>query len=451
MATLDPFMYKYLFIATYFDIPEDELVDVPNEATAFIRLYLETPNELSEDFCTSYTSFLKRINLSHLHTPVTGTHNYKFVKPQFKYTYKRQPWNILSYDQTFVLENGVPVYATNFFVDSENVSTILIRLARVLKKLFPDSYHVTTERSTVMGGKDGYIFAPSYIDWLGIEYCYNADVSFSALRLYLIGDTLANHFTQKNYTLTGCCFRNFYKGLALKRHTNNIVLSRVVNTSSFEAISDLVRDELDGGFSYVKYIQRDYIYDATFPDDISEELLKYITVTSIYKEILPFRNKNVAPPHVECVIDRYACNKVRVATVQKKKIPLSRTHLCYYIDENFYQIKGLPNAFLYLENDNKVTFMILANSCLFGSKKVYEMNDFYITYRTGGWGVDNKIYKVKNDIYLLETKLQPPLRSDVPVYVLIRGPFEHYLDLSQLQNPWVENTLLKTLFTLLDR
>lgn len=144
---------------------------------------------------------------------------------------------------------------------------------------------------------------------------------------------MAKHFIDNNIAFINendYVLKNFHKGLPLFKNNYRIINSKKFVTNKPNVMFDEIRTELNTKTAYIRFIQRDYIYDADFPDDLLEILNDYMTDTAIYKFVRRFKTNTNEQinynPYNEIVIDRYAVNKYRKLNIKLNLI--LDFHLC---------------------------------------------------------------------------------------------------------------------------
>ncbi|AFL65008.1 p49 [Mamestra brassicae multiple nucleopolyhedrovirus] len=444
---------KYLFLATYFDLKNFDRI--PSEVRPFIQEYLRNNFQNIEDSTLlSYINYLNEISLKHLIVD-KDVNVFKYIKPQFKFTCMRDSVDIIEFEKRVYIQPGTPVYATNFFVNDPQ--PFLLFFYNEFTKVFNQRLFVQNNTNfTLIEGREGYLFDNAYVDWSGVQMCEMPKVSSPnyPYRLYLIGEPMAQHFLRNNIIneLTGdFLLRNFYKGLPLTHNNYAIINSKHFSTRKPNKVFEEINLELDTSTNYIKFIQRDYIYDAKFPDDLLELLNDYITLTSYYKFIMKFNdlNQKMYSSYNEIIVDRYAVNKYRklnIKTEVNSILPTLRNNetSCIFVHPDIIQIKGTLNAF-YVPSSQ--LFIILASNSLFGSTKL-----LYFDYRLIPYRQFSSPHVINRDTYIVDAKHKIYLTkhifgTSVPAYLIIRGDYEssQFKTLDNLKNPWVKNTLL-TLF-----
>nr|WUR10837.1 49K [Calliteara abietis nucleopolyhedrovirus] len=452
--------FKYLFVSSYFYVLDHTFAHYSIESRPFIAQYLRNRFDLLDDACLfKYLQYLNEIKLRNIITD-KSTDIFKYIKPQFKFTCHQSNFNILRFDDKVYVQPGTPIYATNFFVKEPGKFRIM--MYREFSKVYEDRNFVSnSDFHCLLNGNEGYIFESAYLDWCGIRMCHETETAFKPsfyhYRLYLVGEHMTKHFVNKNILFTNVSdfeLKNFYKGIVLFANNLKISNSKKFATRKPNQLFDELRAELATHSAYVKFIQRDYIYDADFPEDLLDLLNNYMTETSVYKFISKFDDAAESAerftPHNEIVVDRYAINRYRKLNVKidsNNRFPSLR-----YKDPSFLmtrqdmiQIKGTLNAF-YVPKMKLLA--ILSNNSLFGSTETLEFTTALIPYISNSppkrLQQDSYVIDKSQHIYL--TKIV--FGDAVPAYLLIRGDYESsFKSLEELKNTWVQNTLLKLFIT----
>ncbi|AGR56762.1 p49 [Hemileuca sp. nucleopolyhedrovirus] len=461
--SLEPRQYKYLFLATYFQLTDYEHISV--EAKPFIGQYLKNNfDKLDENVLIRYLSYMESMKVRNL-VADRNVDMFKYIKPQFKFTCSKNNLDILRFDDKVYIQYETPIYATNMFVADPSKFRVL--MYKEFSQVFNERHFVNnSDTYCLINGTVGYVFEDAYLDWCGVRMCSasNKTVNESKrpFRLYLVGDVMARHFTENNIIFENTDdfkLKNFHKGLPLFRNNYRVINSKKFVTKKPNKVFDEIRTELNTHSAYVKLIQRDYIYDAEFNDDLLELLNDYMTETALYKFITKFNeNDNMLQQqqtqrynvYNEIVVDRYAANRYRKLNIKIDAItrfPSLRgdqpSHIMIHPD--MIQIKGTLNAF-YVPKIR--IFVILANNSLFGSTEMLEFSPDLIQYTHNSppkrLQKDTFIVNKTQKLYL--TKFI--FADTVPAYLLIRGDYESsFKSLNELKNTWVQNTLLKILIT----
>jgi hypothetical protein len=444
---LEPNQLKYLFVASYFEFKDFDRL--PAETLPFIYGYLR--NEfatLKPQTLTRYVDYLSSLRIKNIIVD-NNVENFTFIKPQFKYMCSRRNVNIIKHVSKVYLMPDTPIYATNMFVRDPKQYQLL--LYKEFSEVFDNRQFVkNNETYCIINGNAGYIFEDAYMDWCGVQVsCSIPKVQSSMYRLYLVGDLMAKHFVEKNIMYKDVTLKNYYKGLVLFRSDYRIINTKKFVTNKVNEVFNEMRIELDTKSSYIKFIQRDYIYDGVFPDDLLEVLNEYMTETAVYKFITRFvePGEKMGNYYSEIVVDRYAINKYRKMNIKvdpKTRFPSLRynepAHL--FIRPDIIQIKGTLNAFFV---PREKLFGILARNSFFGSTELLHFDKKLIPYRQSSppLKIQQETFIVNKQQKLFLTKYN---FNTVPAYLLIRGDYESsfgFKTLNELNNPWVHNTLLK--------
>ncbi|USC25976.1 p49 [Palpita vitrealis nucleopolyhedrovirus] len=465
LLTLERDHFKYLFLASYFDLKDYE--HIPSEPMAFIRNYLNCLFELLDDaVLINYLNYLQSIQLRHLITD-SSTNIFKFVKPQFKFMCNRTNVDILEFDTRMYIKPGTPVYATNLF--TSNPRKMLAFLYMEMKKVFKNEIFVNMNNyGSVLAGSAGFLFDDAYVDWSGVRMCAapRLDNNMHPYRLYLLGEDMAKHFVNNNIlppnplnnnaskiNNTMFMLKNFYKGLPLFKSKYTVVNSTKLTTRKPNDIFNEIDKELNGNCPFIKFIQRDYIFDAQFPTNLLDLLNEYMTKSSIMKIITKFVIEENPAMHGEMsreiVLDRYSVDNYRKLYIKMEitnQFPVMYDHESSYIfvDKDFMQLKGTMNAF-YAPKQRILS--ILAVNRLFGATETINFHPNLLVYRQSSPPV-----RLTGDVYVVNKNekvflVKHVFSNTVPAYLLIRGDYESLSEFKSLRdlNPWVQNTLLKLL------
>lgn len=462
--SLEKKYFKYLFTATYFELNNYDYL--PTEAMAFVSDYIRNRFEnLSDTTLVQYLNYLNSISLRNLIVDKDAD-VYKYVKPQFKFICNRNNVDIIEFDVKVYIRPKIPVYATNLFV--KDPKQLRLILYQEFSKIFNDRHFVNYgDMHCIIDGSEGYLFESAYVDWCGVTMCSVPKVESGAYpyRLYLIGEPMAQHFIRNNISMpagSDYILKNFHKGLPLFR--NNY---RVINSKSFESrkpnkVFDEMKSELDTHTKFIKFIQRDYIYDAIFPDDLLDVLNDYMTNTSLYKFVVKFSDPGttIGNSYSEIVVDRYAVNKYRKLNIKSEPstiFPATRDNDPTYIfvRSDIKQIKGTLNAFFV---PKERLLVVLAKSSLFGATELIHFekpknalpgllnfDKRLVPYRQFAppqtLNQETFIISDKQKLYLTKHIFG----NTVPAYLIIRGDYEssQFQQLNNLTNAWVKNTVLK--------
>ncbi|ABY65738.1 early 49 kDa protein [Orgyia leucostigma nucleopolyhedrovirus] len=454
--------FKDLFVASYFHMTDDYfLMNMSHSYASFVRNYLlNNFDVLDANTLLKYLNYLSEIKLRNVVID-RSIAMFKFVKPQFKFVCQHNNLNILKFDDKVYVRPGIPIYATNLFVNEPGAFRLI--MYREFSKVYSDRNFVSnSDTHCLLDGSDGYVFESAYLDWCGVRMCHEVKTNYAApshpYRLYLVGEAMAKHFIENHIRFSDLgkdsyILRNFYKGSPLYKMNLKIGNSKKFVTRKPNQLFEELRTELDTHSTHIKFIQRDYIYDADFPEDVLDVLDNYMTETSVYKFITKFNEpgeRNERGAHNEIVVDRYAVNrycKLYVRIGVNDKFPSLRYNDPSYImvRPDTIQIKGTLNAF-YVPNGR--SFAILANNSLIGSTVMLEFSLSLIPYAHNSpprrLQADTFVVDKTQKLYL--TKIV--FGDTVPAYLLIRGDYESsFRSLNELKNTWVLNTLIKLLIT----
>ncbi|AGA16289.1 49k protein [Thysanoplusia orichalcea nucleopolyhedrovirus] len=465
LLTLERDHYKYLFLTSYFDLKDNE--HVPSEPMAFIRNYLNCSFELLDDtVLMNYLNYLQSMQLKFL-VGSTSSDIYKFVKPQFRFVCDRTTVDILEFDTRMYIKPGTPVYATNLF--TSNPRKMMAFLYAEFGKVFKNKIFVNINNyGCVLAGSAGFVFDDAYVDWNGVRMCAapRLDNNMHPFRLYLLGEDMAKHFVDNNILpphpssaktrkINNSMFmlKNFYKGLPLFKSKYTVVNSTKIVTRKPNDIFNEIDKELNGNCPFIKFIQRDYIFDAQFPSDLLDLLNEYMTKSAIMKIITKFViEENPAmngEMSREIIIDRYSVDNYRKLYIKMEitnQFPVMYDHESSYIfvSKDFLQLKGTLNAF-YAPKQRILS--ILAVNRLFGATETIDFHPNLLVYRQSSPPV-----RLTGDVYVVDKNekvflVKHVFSNTVPAYLLIRGDYESSSELKSLRdlNPWVQNTLLKLL------
>ncbi|AKN80952.1 P49, 49K [Lonomia obliqua multiple nucleopolyhedrovirus] len=465
LLTLERDHFKYLFLTSYFDLKDYE--HVPSEPMAFIRNYLNCNFDLLDNnVLQNYLSYLHNMHLKHLVTD-SSVDIYKYVKPQFKFVCDRATVDILEFDTRMYIKPGTVVYATNFF--TSNPTKIMAFMYAEFTRVFKHKIFVNMNNyGCVLAGSAGFVFDDAYVDWSGVRMCAapRLDNNSHPFRLYLLGEDMAKHFIENNILppqpgsvvkhrkINNSMFmlKNFYKGLPLFRLKYTIVNSAKILTKKPNEVFNEIDKELNSHCPFIKFIQRDYIYDANFPMDVLDLLNEYMTASSIMKVITKFvidENPFNGEMSREIVLDRYAVDCYRKLYIKMEltnKFPMMFDHESSYIfvTKDIIQLKGTMNAF-YAPKHRLLG--ILAVNRLFGSTETLDFHPNLLVYRQSSppqrLSIDMYVVDKNEKVFLVKHIFS----NTVPAYLLIRGDYESSSELKSLRdlNPWVQNTLLKLL------
>lgn len=447
--------YKYLFLASYFNLADTGLLSTSSKP--FIREYLYNNfDNIDDASLLGYLDYLDLIGLNNVLLD-RDVNMFKYIKPQFRFVCTKKNVEILKFDQRVYIKPDTPVYATNFFV--KNPSEFKFLLYNVFSNVIDKRNFVNNDKNyCLIQGNTGYVFDQAYVDWCGVRMCEVPKIELESspfpYRLYLVGDAMARHFATNNISFDSGNFilKNFYKGLPMFRTNYKIINSKKFTTKKPNHLFNEFKQEFDTKSVYVKFIQRDYIYDAkAYPDDLLDLLNEHMTYTSVYKFVTKFMENGEEPGNYysEIVIDRYAVDKYQKLSIKIDETTMFPT-LRYndpsyiFIRPDLIQIKGTLNAFYVPKHK---LFAILANNSLFGSTTLLEFDRKLIPYRQY-----QPPYRLNDETYVVDKKQKLYLTkytfaNTIPAYLLIRGDYESSSEIKTLRDlkPWVQNTLLKLL------
>jgi Baculovirus Y142 protein len=463
VSTLEPHHYKYLFLTSYFHFKEDQ--HVPNEAMAFIRNYLNCNfDQVDDRVLRNYLGYITNMRLKNVIAD-TSVDIYKFIKPQFRFVSDRASVDILEFDSRVYIKPGVSVFATNFFTSKP--AKILPFLYAEFTKVYKDKLFVNnTGMGCILVGSAGFLFEDAFVDWSGVRMCAAPRVqnNMHPFRLYLIGEDMANHFATNNIlppilknvkpNRNNPLFmlKNFYKGLPLFKINYTIVNSTKIQTRKPNRVFDEINKELNNNCPFVKFIQRDYIYDAEFPSDLTELLNEYMTETSVMKYITKFIIEdpaNICDLTREIIIDRYTVDCYKKLFIKREltnRFPamFDNESSFIFVTNEMIQIKGTLNAF-YAPKHRLLG--ILATNRLFGSTETIDFHPNLLVYKQS-----SPPQRLNGEVYLVDKNQKVFLvfhlfSNTVPAYLLVRGDYESSSELKSLRDlsPWVQNTILKLL------
>ncbi|AAK70682.1 ORF15 P49 [Cydia pomonella granulovirus] len=445
-ATVDDTMLPRAFIHMYFEVDTVD-VDVDN----FIR---------NEQNYESILNYLSGIQLKYMVGDATAD-TFKYVMPQFRYVCDRDyHLQIVKFDAGKVyLKKGSVVYATNLFV--QNPSAAMDYLLRVPAV---GEYFLNRTESAAVGGKfymwngeEGVVVARPYLDWMGMKICNGAPHTENKwYRVYLLGETVAKLFIEGKFDGTqipDAVLKNYHKGTPLVRAVNNerhVISEKVFTTNNYDVVFDAFEQEFKTKIRNIHFVQRDYIYDATFPEDLAELLQKqYISPTSIYKKVNRFVVNNLYDLTNKLVIDRYTVNKFRKMLVNDNyALPTQALENYIFAPNHIFQVRHTLNAAFV----PKLGLVILAQHMFFGARRVlnFEPNEDLATFIKTKVEVhdDDVFYHVGGSYFLEETSF---VSNGAPIYIVVRVDdnliVRHNLirssrKLRDLKNNWVYNTIL---------
>ncbi|AAR28775.1 ORF11 [Leucania separata nucleopolyhedrovirus] len=452
LLSLERNQLKYLFLATYFDLADTQRL--ADETKPFIREFvLNNFRVINDDTLLKYLDYLHEIRLKHLVTD-RSPNVFKYIKPQFKFICTRHHLSIMKISRGVFLKPNTTIYATNFFVtDDREFSVVMYKLFTGVFK--NNRQFINNEmRHVVLGGQDGYVFAPAYIDWSGHQMCqvdnYHANRTFP-YRLYLIGEQMAQLFIKENIMFADepnkrFLLKNFHKGLPMYKCNFEIINSRNFVTRKPNELFDQMQLELNKYSPYIKFIQRDYIYDADFNDDLLELLNEHMTYTSVCKHIETFSDgKELKVNETEIVFDRVSIDRYRKMIIRlydKTIYPRDISPAYLFVRPEIIQIKDVPNAFY----APKERFLgIIPNNLLFGAKETIDF-DFknLVPYQQSAPPIRvEQLYLIakKQKIFISSHKFI----NGSSVYLLIRGDYESISDIKLLKDltPLVQNAVFQ--------
>ncbi|QYC92671.1 P49 [Trabala vishnou gigantina nucleopolyhedrovirus] len=469
VSSIEPRQYKYLFVASYFNV--NDIDNFPNEVKPFVNYYLKNNFAMLDKMTLlKFVDYLTSINLRHVIVD-KNINMFRYIKPQFKFVCLKNNLDIMTYDDKVYVQPETPIYATNCFVGDP--SKFRVMMYSEFSKVVNDRHFVNnSDTHCVINGSLGYVFESTYLDWCGVRMCSanggrKEFIHAHPFRLYLIGDLMAKHFVDNNIAFVNTedyVLKNFYKGLPLFRTNYRIINNKKYSTRKPNVVFDELRTELDTNSSYVKFIQRDYIYDADFPEDLLDLLNEYMTDTAMLKVVkkfdkLPDNETKRLNLYNEIIVDRFAVNRYRKINIKiepNTRFPALRATLPSYlmVRPDIIQIKGTLNSF-YVPKMR--LFAILAENALFGATELLTFSPSLIQYAH-----HSPPKRLKTETFVVDKTQKLYLSSflfggSVPAYLLIRGDYESadssFKSLGELNNNWVKNSLLKLLITteLIDR
>lgn len=444
---LDDDSLKFVFIATYFDASDDALDLLPNS----VKQYLTDPHD---DDHLKYLDYLSGMRL-HGMIGEASPDLFKFVKPQFRFECVRdQDLDIIRHNNDVYLRKNTSIYATNLFVHDPVQQKWLMKIMRDLLRDRMKGV-VVAKDYVVYDGCIGYIFAAPYLDWCGARVCVSAaeGVDRTMLRLYLIGHEMSQAFTDHNVAAPpDGTLKNYYKGTPLILNHNYVITTKDLVTNNMNRIFESINQELNTKSGFVRFIQRDYIFDAeNFPLDLLEELQNhYVSTTALYKVISSFHSGEPGGRVHEIVVDRYAANRYRKLLIfanESNVYPSLPSSHYLFIPDEYYQIRHTLNA----AYAPKLGIVILATHVFFGATKVINFDpakDLYAFVKTKFNVGDSSrnYYKIGGSYYLEESQFD---ENGIPVFLVVRLD-ENLLvrdnlsshTLEDLNNNWVKNTIL---------
>nr|ACV04870.1 p49 [Spodoptera litura granulovirus] len=450
MSRMSKEAMKYIFILSYFD------TDEPFEFNALPEVQTFFENPIDEHY-QAYLDYLIEMKLHGVLGDKVGADMFKYIKPQFRFECKREPeLDIIKYDdRDFFIRKNTNVFVTNLFVN--NPSDHKLWLGKILKSALTNLDGVViSERSMIVNGTDGYVFAAPYMDWQGVRVCSYRE--HSSYRLYILGTVVCSYFTDNNIGLqeTGNngVLKNYHKGTPLVRNDMRVITNKDLVSNNLNTILQAIKEEFKSNNRFIKFIQRDYIFDAdNFPADLLEELqVNYISPTSVYKKIYNFDSGEPAGVGHTLVIDRYGANKYRKLLIAEDVIGDEATNTTsdsryIMIPDSMVQIRHTLNA----AYKPQVGIMILANRIWFGATIVVDFvpkRDLKTFVKTKKIIHDEDVYyHIGGEYYLQELEFT---ENGVPVFVvvriennlLVRDNLRDSRKLKDLNNNWVKNTIL---------
>lgn len=443
---LDEDSLKFVFIATYFDPSPDVLNNLPEN----VKQHLNAPTD--EDLLR-YLQYLSGMGLHGFIGDTNSVDLFKYVKPQFHFECVRdQDLDIVRHTNDFYLRKHTSVYATNLFVRDPVKQKWLLKIMVDVMNVHEHAAALGNNYM-VYDGCVGYVFAKPYLDWSGTRVCAS-DVertNTTMYRLYLVGQELLKIFTDKNIQPpSDGQLINYHKGTPLVTNHNYVITTKDLHTSNMNKVFEFIQHELNNRNEVVKFIQRDYIFDAEhFPMDLLDELQQhYVSTTSLYKIINRFHRAEPGEKAHEIVVDRYAVDRYRKCLVfaSENNVYPALAHAQYiFVPDNYYQIRHTLNA----AYAPRFGIVILASHVFFGATKVINFDpakDLTAFVKTKyEVGASHKYYKIGGNYYLEESQMD---ENGAPVYFVVRldknllvrdNLSSHTLE--DLNNNWVKNTI----------
>lgn len=427
-------VFKELFSSQYFVWDSDARPERSRDLAALLQRWH------SADRVSYYNYLLNVVRLNNMvayETNEAKAKSFEFVKPQFKYL-KHSIDSVVQPVHRPYLQNGTIVYATNAFTHDPDKTALLPTFMR----------HIDGARAyigplgAILNGRDGFIFAPPYVDWRAVDYCEGGPVSQqrgTPLRLYLMG-TFANHFMINDIQLVGMELINYHKGTMVRRpfaaELSTGPRTEFVNYDTFvEAVTRLMRDTPS-----VLFIQRDYIHDTGMDDPFDKTLDSVCPVTSLVTQVerLGDEDESASELHGDktVVVDLFCRKFYRVSVnspLIQERFPV-RIHSVLLAQDDGVLIEGTKNAFF-----GRYGVAILQNRRIFGSTSAVEFAPtmIYEEYRRAAM-VD--CIHVVNEFYLMYVK-------KYQLFMLIRSATrpECQKNIADLNNPSVMDTVLKLL------
>ncbi|AEB00302.1 p49 [Clostera anachoreta granulovirus] len=388
---------------------------------------------------------------------------FDFVKPQFRYVSEKDyHLEIVKYEnEDLYLQKGTVIYATNLFVS--NPSTVL----QYFVNSIPDFTKLSSakanvgEKFYVWNGTDGLIFSQPYVDWMGMKVCNGVTYAESTkYRLYILGETVAKIFVHSNLLPDGddIELKNYHKGTPLRRTNNEtqVINHKRVVTDNVDVVFDLFEEEFKNNIDSIHFVQRDYIYDGSFPVTLMEELQRnWVSDTSLCKVVHKFTKNALPNVGTMVVVDRYSLRGYRKVLVNGGGYVLPKnesSNVNYlFVPRDVLQISHTLNA-AYVPN---LGLVILSTHVFFGARSVLkfdpnvDMSTFVKTKTT--FTDDDVLYHIAEQYFLEETNFTD---NNIDILVLVRVDKDvivrHNLinnsrNLKDLKSNWVFNTIL-TLF-----
>ncbi|AJK91673.1 49k [Spodoptera frugiperda granulovirus] len=444
---LDEDSLKFVFIATYFDASDDVLDNLPDN----VKQHLASPTD--EDR-VRYLNYLSGMRLHGMVGEASPT-VFKYVKPQFKFECLRdQDLDIIRHNNDVYLRKNTAVYATNLFVRDPVRQKWLMKVVRdALGERLRGV--VVTDNYMVHDGCVGYMFAGAYLDWCGARVCSSGalGVDRTMLRLYLIGDEVLKVFADNDIPCPADgVLKNYYKGTPLITNHNYTITTKKMVTHNMNRVFESIHQELHSKSAFVRFIQRDYIFDAAnFPVDLLEELAEhYVSTTALYKIVHRFHSGEPASVAHEVVVDRYGVDlycKSLVFANETNVYPSMPSAHYLFIPDDYYQIRHTLNA----AYAPKLGLVLLASHVFFGATKVLNFDPAkdlgtFVKTKHRLTNDPGSYFKIGGDYYLEETQIN---ETGVPVFLVVRldknllvrdNLSSHTLE--NLNNNWVKNTIL---------
>nr|AUF81977.1 p49 [Cryptophlebia leucotreta granulovirus] len=442
----DERLLQLSFIHMYFDVDT-----IDSEVENFIN---------DENNYEQIINYIASVQLKNMVGEATSdTLNY--IMPQFKYVCDRDyHLQIVKFDAGDVyLKKGAVVYATNLFVKTPSSFWDYITGVKTISTYLVNNKHTISigNKFYMWNGTEGIVIARPYLDWMGMKICNGSPhTEDNYYRIYLLGETIAKLFIESKLEVTEITdgiLKNYHKGTPLKRVLNNesnVVNDRTFTTNNYDAVFDAFEEEFKTKIRYIDFVQRDYIYDAVFPEDLAVLLQKnYMSPTSVYKKINRFVANDVYDLNMKLVIDRYSINKFRKMLVNDNYIlPDNLTQNYIFIPNQIFQIRHTLNA-AFVPN---LGLVILAKHIFFGARQVlnFEPKQDLHTFVKSKVEIHDRdvFYHVGGSYFLEETNF---VSNGAPIYIVVHIDEDlivrHNLirtsrKLRDLKNNWVYNTIL---------